>query len=469
MISSSSKSRQQLRQEKRLEIKMEKIEATVADQINVLLNDALSENELNEIALNTKFLVRERELKPFAMVAILLMGCFNGAEEVSTLETMCCYLGKWFDTHMKPQSLQEQINCKECADFIKKVAFKIMMHESNKIVAKLLKRSKKIKSSLFRRILLQDSSVISLPETVSKIFKGCGGGSSKSAAKWDMIIDQTNHLILRCRCLSGKTPDASLSKDIFSFAEEGDLVIRDMGYFNLSHFTLFNKKNIWFISRLKSDVYVYLNKTDEQPINIIEYLESLNLKKKKIDIDVYIGKKERIPLRLIGLKVPKEVIDTRKAQYKKARGNSKNPSENLLIWYGYTLMITNIPKEKMPLLLILKMYKIRWQIELFFKNMKSHLKVDNFTGQNKYRILCLLYTKLTLTWISALLYLLVQMKTNQKYTVSPFKFTKWLHNLGDWQNSVAKGDFTKLIADFERDQHLLRKQVKNKKVSLNTS
>ena len=390
------------------------------------------------------------------------MGCFNGAEEVSSLETMCCFLGKWFDIHMKPQSLQEQINSQECADFIKEVSIMIMMHESNKIVAKLLKRSKKFKSSLFKRILLQDSTVISLPETVSRIFKGCGGASSKAAVKCDMIIDETNHLILRCRCLAGKIPDASLSKDIFSLAEEGDLVIRDMGYFNLSHFTLFIKRNILFISRLKSGVYIYLNKTDENPINLIEYLESLNIKNRKVDINVYIGKEERIHLRLIGIKVPEEVIDTRIAQYKKARGNSKKPSEDLLIWYGYTLMITNITKDQMPLKLIVKMYKIRWQIELFFKNMKSHIKVDNFSGENKYRILCLLYIKLALTWISTLLYVLVQMSTNPKYTVSPFKFTKWLHSLGDWQKSVAKGDFTKLIEDFERDAHLLRKQVKKK-------
>jgi len=473
MISFPLKSRQQIRQESRKEVKLskqlEKAEARSAIKIKQLLREVLSDNVLNEIAVKNRFHLRARKLTAFSMIAVLLLGCYNGTEDVSSLETMCCYLSKWFNIHMRPQSLQEQLNSKECADFVKEVSIRVMMHEGNKVIAKLFRQKKKFKSNIFQRILLQDSSVISLPETLSRIFRGCGGAASKAAVKCDIIFDQTSHLILRCKCLSGRIPDVSLSEDILSFAEEGDLVIRDLGYFNLSHFTIMKMKKIKFISRLRSDVSIYLNENDEKGIDIIEHLEKLRVNAKKIDLDVYIGKKERIHVRLIGIKVPEEVIKTRIQQYKKARGISKNPSEDLLIWYGYTLMITNITQEQMSLDSILKMYRVRWQIELFFKNMKSQLKVDNFTGRNKNRILCLLYIKLALTWISTLLYVLGQMLAGKECIVSSFKFTKWLHNLGGWQNVITKGDLTELIKDFKRDQHLLRKQVKkkNKQENLN--
>jgi hypothetical protein len=462
MISPNPKSRQLLRQEERKKNKsakqLEKAEMQIATKIKNLLNEVISADQLDEIAKKTKFIDRKRKICAFAIVSILLMGCFNGTEDISTLETICCYLHKWFKIRMKPQSLQEKINSQECVNFIKEVTIKVMMHEANKVLAKLLKKSHS-NCGLFQRILLQDSTIISLPETISKIFRGFGGSASKAAVKCDLILDQSNHIILSCRCLAGRIPDASLSSDILKFSKKDDLVLRDLGYFNLSCFKTLKMKGVKFISRVKPSLNIYLNKHSENPVDIDKHLKSLGVSlKKKIDIDVCIGRKERIHVRLIGIKVPKEVIEARKEQYKKARGGK--PSEKLLIFYGYTLMITNISREKMALKKIEKMYKVRWQIELFFKNMKSQLKVDNFTGKNKFRILCILYSKLALTWIAALLYALAQVIVGNEYIISQFKFTRWLHNLGDWQKTVAGGDFTELIEGFERDKHLLKKQIK---------
>lgn len=463
MIQFQPKSRQYLRQTLRTQNKikenLEKLEADVASKIKKILNQIFSVVELKKIATKTKFLVRSRKLTSFATIGILLMGCMNGTEDVSSLGTMCCYLRKWFDIHMVPQSLQEQMNSKKCADFIKEIAIRVMMHEANKAIQKLLKKPHK--SNLYDRILLQDSTVISLPETISKIFEGCGGSASKGAVKCDFIIDQTNHLIVRCKCISGKIPDISLSEDILQYSRENDLIIRDMGYFNLSHFTQMNKKNVKFISRLKQTINVFLNKDDKNPINLIDHLKIINAKRKKIDIDIYLGKEERIHVRLIGVKVPKEVVESRREQYIKSK--KAKPSEVLMEWYEHTLMVTNIPKKDITLQSILKLYKIRWQIELFFKNMKSQLKVDNFTGENKYRILCLLYSKLALTWMTALLFALAQNIIEKEYIISNVKFTRWLRDVGDWQKSVAEGDFSELLKSFERDKDLLRKKIKKKK------
>jgi len=469
MITPLPKSRQQIRQKHRIENKsrdaLEKAEALVSLKIKNLLKQVISKNELNEIAKETGFLSRSRKLTPYAIIGILLMGCFNGTEDVASLEIMCCFLKKWFNICILPQSLQERLNSRAGAKFIKAVTIKIMMHEANKTIAKLVK--KKNKSKIFHRILLQDSTVISLPETVSRIFSGCGGSASKAAVKCDIIIDQNSHLIVRCKCIAGKMPDNTLSEDILDFAEENDLIIRDMGYFNLSHFSQMIQKNIKFISRLRNNVCIYLNKNDQETVDIVDYLNELKINKNKIDLNVYVGKEERIPVRLVGLKVPEEVVKIRSDQYIKAHGRKKIPSEDLLKWYEYTLMITNISREDLSLNSVLKLYKVRWQIELFFKNMKSQLKVDNFTGENKYRILCLLYSKLALTWITALLFAFAQSMCEGKYIISFVKFTKWLREVGNWQEFLAEEDFTELIEGLKRDMNLLKKCVKKKKVHSN--
>lgn len=465
MLSVPTESRQVHRFRKRQQQKAQRVQDNIEQatylKIKNMLKTTLSEEKIQSISRKTRFQERERELTETAILAVLMIGCSNGSEDVpvATLEMMCLYLRKWFKINIKKQSLQSRINRKETALFIKEVMKMVMSYEIDKMLSKLLKKRRK-KSYMFARILIQDSTILSLPATLERIFKGCGGSASKAAVKWDYIIDQTNHLIVRLKCAAGRVPDAALSSDIMEYVQEDDLVIRDLGYFNLSNFTKLISKNVYFISRLSKTAQFFLNKTDEQSLDLIEHLEKLGVKNKGVDIDIYVGKKERLFVRLIGIKVPPEVVEKRRQQYKMARGRSQEPSESLKEWHGYTLMITNIPRNKLSLGSILKFYKVRWQIELFFKNMKSILAVDIITGKNKYRILCLMYTRLALTWIVSMLYSYAQAMVRQGMEISRFKFTRWLKDLGGFKEALQSRDLANLLDALERDCDLLCKQTK---------
>lgn len=465
MIMNCKQSRQQRRymqrQEKKDLKKQERIEREVAIQIKRIFHSVLLQEQLEEIAKTTKFITRKREISSSAIVAVLLIGC-SGSQNISSLETISSYLNKWFNISMKPQSLQGKLNRKESVAFMKEVATRVMMHEANKVINKLLKKHTKRNSSchLYKRILLQDSTVISLPESVARIFKGCGGGASKAAVKCDFIIDQVRHLIVKIKFVAGRIPDSSLSDGILEFLREGDLVIRDLGYFNLDNFTFMNRKKIKFISMLKQQVNVYLTKSEETPLDLIKYLKKLGVSKKAIDIEVYIGKVARIPMRLIGIKVPEEVLKVRIKRHKEERKNKL--SKVLREWKGYTMMLTNITKNELSIEQILKMYRIRWQIELFFKNIKSYLHIDKFTGKNKYRILILIYTKLILTWMASILYAYAQVTVSEGREVSRFKFTKWLQEEDSWKKFFITTNCTELFKALERDLDYLCKQSKKR-------
>jgi len=467
MVINCKQSRQQRRYARRQEQKrlnkQNRADAEVAAQIKKLFQSALSQENLVKIAKNTGFIARNREISSSAIVAVLLLGC-SGSQNISSLEKISSYLKKWFNISVKPQSLQGRLNRKASAAFMKEVSTNVMMHEANKVLDKLLKKPTKQRKThcLYKRILLQDSTVISLPESVARIFKGCGGSASKAAIKCDVIIDQVNHLIVRIKCVAGRIPDSSLSGDIIEYLREGDLVIRDLGYFNLEHFTSMVKKGIKFISRLIKKVNVYLTKEEHETPLDVKQLEGLDINK-GIDIEVFVGKKARIPMRLIGIKVPPEVLEQRRDRHKKIRKNA--PSEELHEWNEYTFMLTNIPKNELDLKQILKIYKIRWQIELFFKNIKSYLHIDKLTGKNKYRILTLIYTKLILTWMASLLYAYAQMIVAEGKEVSKFKFTSWLQEEVGWRKVFITADFTELFEALRKDLGFLCKQSVKKQKS----
>ena len=73
---------------------------------------------------------------------------------------------------------------------------------------------------------------------------------------------------------------------------------------------------------------------------------------------------------------------------------SKQPSQLVLELAGWSIYITNIPKEMLPQDSIHSVYILRWQIELFFKLVKSYAKIDELSGTTVPRVLCELYAKL---------------------------------------------------------------------------
>ena len=453
--------RQQVKKQNKIERAQHNLEKEVYRNVSRLFREVFSEEKIEELAKKTKLQQRKRELTPIVIVSILTMGCLNDNSNPKALEKMCLLLREWFNIYIKPQSLSAKINSQNTVKFIKAVMSEVMKHEVNKVLNKLLKKSK---IQGFTRILLQDSTVISLPDTLKRIFKGCGGSASEAAIKCDFIIDQRNNLVLRVKCVSGRVPDASLSSDIINYIEEDDLVIRDLGYFNFSQLLKIKQNKAYFISRLVNSAQVYLSRDDENPVSLIKHLTELGIDEKKpIDIALYIGVKDRILVRLIAVKVPLEVIEARRQQYKKKRGRSQEPSEALAEWNGYTFMVTNVPQDKLSLRMILKMYKIRWQIELFFKNMKSKVCIDKLTGKNKYRIQCIVYTKLMITWVITIIHAYAQTKVMEDKKISISKLTDWLMEEDRLKKGFVHGRIKDLLDELERDLDLLCKQKRKYK------
>lgn len=439
-------------------------EKQVFYHVRHLLKTVFSAEEIGKIARETNFQQRQRTLTPSAVVGVLLIGCLNDDRSgpIPTLEGLCRLLRKWFDIRVQPQSLHERINCEAGTKFIKEIMTKLLTHKINKVFEKKFKKhTLPIKD--INRILLQDSTVISLPECLEKIFGGCGGTASKAAVKCDFIINQSQGLIVGAKLLSGRKPDATLSNEIIKYLKKNDLVIRDLGYFNITKLKNICKKEAYFLSRLQKHVCVYLNEHDKQPLNFIEYLKTQTSHNKQVDIEVYVGKKERMLVRLIAIKVPEEVVEARRLKYNGKY--KKDPSMALDDWNGFTIMITNIPKKKLSIKMLLKFYKIRWQIELFFKNVKSNLWSGKCRGTNKYRIQSLIYLKIILIWMTTILYAYTQNLVGSSREVSLFKFTRWLKEEDRLKKALITVDLLDLLHELKEDIPFLCKQKRNRKTT----
>ncbi|MFD1678239.1 transposase [Alicyclobacillus fodiniaquatilis] len=107
--------------------------------------------------------------------------------------------------------------------------------------------------------------------------------------------------------------------------KQGDLCIRDLGYFCLADFREMEQRGAFYVSRLKLNVRVY----EKNPI--VEYFQNGNVKKdsvyKEINLEaimdrlqpgeimeldkVYLGKTQKFPTRLVIYKLTPEQTEKR--------------------------------------------------------------------------------------------------------------------------------------------------------------
>jgi IS4 transposase len=79
---------------------------------------------------------------------------------------------------------------------------------------------------------------------------------------------------------------------------------------------------------------------------------------------------------------------------KEAKKKGRIPSAQSLALADWTVMITNVPEKWIPFEMLWRIYAIRWQIELLFKQLKSVLQVHHSNTGNVCRLKCETYGKL---------------------------------------------------------------------------
>jgi hypothetical protein len=225
----------------------------------------------------------------------------------------------------------------------------------------------------FRRVLLHDSTVETLPEHLAKVFPGTGNQRKHYAAlKIQFITDLLSGRPLHLS-LSGFTRnDQAAAQDILQVAAPGDLILRDLGYFVLRAFQWITEVGAFFVSRCRTDMTFYDPRTG-QPLDLVAELRRCP----QLDRQVWMGA-QRLPVRLIALPLPQPIANQRRHKAKKHGGQLAIPSVRRLFLMGWTLLITNVPRSVWPTSVVRAIYRLRWRIEMIFKAWKSHLGLRQF-------------------------------------------------------------------------------------------
>ncbi len=381
---------------------------------------SMQEEQLDKMARKTKFLIRSsRKLKPLAMVSSLLY--FVG-QETSSLRLWACWITNTF-IGISKQGLWKRIN-------MRTVSFlKLLLGELLKEVGKM----EEVKSggvfNSFGRVILQDSTTLNLPLKFAGRYPGSANQRASFAAmKIQLIYDLIAGTPISFSLSSFRRNDQAAAYDVVKLAQAGDLILRDLGYFVLGSFRDIANKGAFFLSRYQMGTVLYIDSSEGQErFDLGMYLK--RMKKQglpAVELNVFLGAKERLPIRFVAVRVPDEVAEQRKRKAKENRDKRLKASDEKLAMLDWEIMITNVTESIWTTKAVCEIYGFRWRIETVFKVWKSHFNLANIPDRCSHaQLLCIAYARLIhATLFHAGIWLTCRLKltdSRKRLWVSPLK------------------------------------------------
>ena len=341
-------------------------------------------NEVGDrVARETGFTKRESKLTGAKFAQATVLGWLNKPEAtLNELSQAAASVGvtisaQGFDQRFSPEAaaLLEQVLNAALSQII----------AADPIAIPLLQR--------FNGVIVQDSSIISLPDALVQVWRGCGGsdGHHIAALKLQVRFDLLTGTLQGPLLEPGRTNDRGSALQGAPLPV-GALRITDQGYFSLGRLRAFDAEGAFYLTRLLLSTAIF----DQHGNRLVSLTLFEQAPAGQLDLPIQLGSSEHLPTRLLAVRVPQEVANQRRRRLReKARREGKTPSKASLTYADWTILVTNVPEDKLSLAEAMILARVRWQIELLFKLWKSHGKVDEWRSENPWRILCETYAKLT--------------------------------------------------------------------------
>lgn len=325
--------------------------------INILQALGFTENYINKIARDTGFIKRCRKLSGLDYLTILL---FNVSKEVISYNTMASTALDNFEKSVYKQALHKAMSKEAFILFINRIFNELLQ-------SKLGISNNKIKSK-FKRIIIQDSTIIKLPQRLFEHFSGVKNNTSQVAnARIQLALD------IKSMFFNHFSIDPYYINDVLAapklIIRKGYLIIRDRGYCSIGEIKRILKYKADFIFRYYHG-FKYYDINTGQVINIYKLLKN----KSKLKIKLNVGSADGPAVILLAARVNEDIANRRRSQLKKTAKHP--PSTELLQLLSWSIFFTSLEDEEITFEDIFSLYRLRWRIEIIFKAMKSHLNLD---------------------------------------------------------------------------------------------
>ncbi len=217
---------------------------------------------------------------------------------------------------------------------------------------------KQVKFRIKSKIFLLDSTTISL---CLSLFDWAKYKTAKGAVKMHTLLDFDGNLPAYVNITDGKTADNKGAYDIPLL--KASVIVADRFYNDFSLLNIWDSKEVYFVIRHKENIQYTIVKENELPEKTHQHI----LKDEIIQLK-YASSKEKYPKKIRRVVVWDDV--------------NKQAIElitNQISWTANTIG---------------ELYKSRWQIEIFFREIKQLLHIKSFIGTSENAVMIQIWTAL---------------------------------------------------------------------------
>ena len=428
------------------------------------LTEFFSSDQIEASARRTKFVQRASKITGHLFLALITFGRWSTAKTtVPQLAAKAAQLDIPVD--ITPEALQQRMTARAVA-FLQELLQRAFtkLHTGHTICEEGI-------FAPFSRVHIADSTGFGLPESLQKEFPGAGGSGSKAGAKIQLVWEYKSHTFDHFALIPWNLPDSKYVDTVVELARAYALFLFDLGYFKLTAFAKIAAAQAYFLSRLNHQTT--LREVVGGRHQGLELASGLARETRPVvEKAVVLGAYERVPARLIAVRMPEAVVNERRRQaYAGAKKRGYTPSQKHLPLLAWNLFITNVPATVWPPKTVGIAYSLRWQVELVFRAWKSGLHLATVTTTTKHSTLCYLYGRMLLILLTSALSspLRVTVWQQQRRELSLFKLVRhfqasadhWLQSL--FQSPLQLTTFlSRLCATAER---LVRKAIRKRRTS----
>lgn len=319
------------------------------------LKRALDDEALTKIARTTGFTERIRSITPagLAMAFIYAMA----GRETETLADVLRSFNALTDNTVQYKPFHNQLAKKAFPEFMRGTLCHLLQH----LVVQVLKALPSNALSAFEDVVIQDGSSFALLDALQGAFPGRFTAVSPAAvevhATMSLFRDQAISISI--------APDTQGERDFLPEPKtlRGKLFLGDRGYEDKDYCAAIDKEGGFFVVRCKKGLnplvrMCWVNGSTPRALRDQSFKEIVGkLRGKDADLDVEWPRKKGVgTLRLVLI------------------WNAKHES--------HMLLLTNLARGSFPPHLVRKLYRLRWQVELLFKEWKSYANLHAFrTGK----------------------------------------------------------------------------------------
>jgi putative transposase len=343
-------------------------------EVRRTLKRLLPDGIIRQLARETGAVQRDRHIDIVALVWTLVLGFCTG--RTRSFAGLRRSYEQATGTTVVPSSFYDRFN--------KRLA-RLLRVLLDRAIAQTSQRSPAMNGILapFRDLMAIDSTVIRLHDALKRAFKACRTNHTLAALKAHVVINVQGMGPSRVKITAERCHDGPILRA--GAWVRGRLLLFDLGYWRFQLFDNIDRQGGFFITRLKAGANPLIIAAHQRwrgrAVQLVgERLRNVfeRLRRSVLDVEVELGFQRRV------------------YRGKRRRGRYRCRLVAVLdretgCYHAY---LTNIPPDMLSAEEIAYTYRARWVVELMFKELKQHYRIDQLPSRKRVVVEALIYAAL---------------------------------------------------------------------------